>query len=182
MRAATRLAMLGLGALLSMAALGETQQTEEYRVKAAFLYHFTQLVEWPAEVLGDEKKAITLCTIGKDPFGGALEVTMQGKLIGTRPLAIRHLKQPDEAPGCQAVFIPGDRKEVVQTLAALKDSPVLTVGEGEDFAKQGGMIGFSMDNDNKVRFVINMDAAARARLKISSRLLALARSVIGSHP
>jgi len=170
--------MLGLVVLLS-AARGETPGAEEYRVKAAFLYHFAQMVEWPPNAGGDEKKAITLCTIGKDPFGGDLEVTLQGKMIGARPLAIRHLKDPAEAEACQLVFVPGDRKQVAQALAALKDSSVLTVGEGEDFLKQGGMIGFTMDGDNKVRFVVNVDAASRARLKISARLLMLAKTVVG---
>jgi hypothetical protein len=74
-----------------------------------------------------------------------------------------------------------ERKELPPLLAALKDSPVLTIGESDEFAKQGGMIGFSMDN-NKVRFDINVDAAGRAKLKISSRLLLLAKSVIGKQP
>lgn len=151
-------------------------------MKAAFLYHFTQLVEWPADARGDDRKPLAICTLGKDPFGGDLEATLQGKMIGSRPLEIRHLKQPEEAPGCLAVFIAGDRKQMAQTLAALKDSSVLTVGEGADFAKQGGMIGFSMDSDDKVRFVINVEAASKARLKISARLLMLAKTVIGSHP
>ena len=179
MRAACLVAMLGLAALLSASGRGETPEAEEYRVKAAFLYHFAQMVEWPGEAGGDEKKPITLCTIGKDPFGGDLEVTLQGKLIGSRPLAIRHLKDPGEAEACQLLFVPGDRKQAAQALAALKDSAVLTVGEGEDFLKQGGMIGFTMDSDNKVRFVINVDAASRARLKISARLLMLAKTVMG---
>jgi uncharacterized protein DUF4154 len=181
-RAGTLFAVLGPALLLSMAARGEPQQTEEYRVKAAFLYHFTQMVDWPGEAPGDEKRAIAICTIGKDPFGGNLEASLEGKLIGARPLEIRHLTQPGEAQGCQVVFVPDDRKQVAQTLAALKNAAVLTVGDGEDFAKQGGMIGFSMDSDDKVRFVINVDAASRARLKISSRLLVLAKTVIGSHP
>ena len=179
MRATCLAAIFGLAALLlSPAGRGETPGAEEYRVKAAFLYHFAQMVEWPGDAGGDEKKPITLCTIGKDPFGGDLEVTLQGKMIGTRPLAIRHLKDPVEAPACQLVFVPGDRKQVAQALAALRDSSVLTVGEGEDFLKQGGMIGFTMDGD-KVRFVVNVDAASRARLKISARLLMLAKTVMG---
>jgi hypothetical protein len=164
------------------AGLGVAQQSEEYRVKAAFLYHFTELVEWPADARGDSKKSLAICTLGKDPFGGDLEATLKDKMIGGQRLEIRHLKQPDEASGCLAVFIAGDRKLMEQTLGALKDSSVLTVGDSADFAKQGGMIGFSMESDDKVRFVINVDAATKSRLKISSRLLVLAKTVIGSHP
>jgi hypothetical protein len=168
--------------LLSFAVASEAQQTEEYRVKAAFLFHFAQLVDWPVEALGDEKNPLTFCTLGKDPFGGDLETTLQGKLVGTRTLRISHVKLPQEAQGCQVLFVGGnDRKEVAPLLAGLKDQPILTVGESDGFAKQGGMIGFSMEN-NKVRFDINVDAAAHAKLKISSRLLLLAKSVIGNHP
>jgi hypothetical protein len=171
--------LLGAILFISAADAGHAQQSEEYRVKAAFLFHFAQLVEWPAEALGDEKNPITLCTFGKDPFGGELETTLQGKSVGTRALRIRHVKQMQEIPGCQLLFVGGnERKELPPLLAALKDAPVLTIGESDDFAKQGGMIGFSMDN-NKVRFDINVDAAGRAKLKISSRLLLLAKSVIG---
>jgi hypothetical protein len=174
--------MVGLILLVSRAGPAHAQQSEEYRVKAAFLFHFAQLVDWPPEALGDEKQPLTLCTVGKDPFGGDLEATLQGKSIGARALQVRHLKQVQDAQGCQILFVAGsERKEVASVLAALKEAAVLTVGESEDFVKQGGMIGFSMEN-NKLRFDINVEAATRAKLKISSRLLLLAKSVIGSHP
>jgi hypothetical protein len=175
----------GLLALLLVLFAGDqasAQQTEEYRVKAAFLFHIAQLVDWPATSPGDESKPLTLCTIGQDPFAGDLEATLQGKSIGTHPLQIRHPRQSQDVQGCQVLFVGGqERKHVIPLLASLKDEAILTVGESDDFVKQGGMIGFCMDN-NKVRFDINVDAAARAKLKISSRLLLLAKSVIGNHP
>jgi len=90
-KAALRLLMVGL-VLLNFAEIGRAQQSEEYHVKAAFLFHFAQLVEWPADALGDDKNPITLCTFGKDPFGGDLDTTLQGKSVGTRSLRIRHSK------------------------------------------------------------------------------------------
>jgi hypothetical protein len=181
-RASRKFFLLVVSLLLSTLDPAHAQQTGEYQVKAAFLFHFAQLVEWPAESLADDKDPLTLCTFGKDPFGGNLETTLQGKSVGTRALRIRHVKQLQEVPGCQLLFIGGDeRKELLPLLEALKNAPILTVGESDDFAKQGGMIGFCMDN-NKVRFDINVDAAARAKVKISSRLLLLAKSVIGNHP
>jgi YfiR/HmsC-like len=174
--------MLGVIMLILTLNPAHAQQTEEYHVKAAFLFHFAQLVDWPAQVPGDENNPLTVCTIGKDPFDGDLEATLQGKSVGARPLRIRHLKQPQEVQGCQVLFVGGsERKEVLPLLAVLKDEAVLTVGESNDFVKQGGMIGLYMD-DNKLRFDINVDAASRVKLKISSRLLLLAKSVIGSHP
>ncbi|MGA9643344.1 MAG: YfiR family protein [Terriglobales bacterium] len=168
--------------LLIFGLAARAQETEEYRVKAAFLFHFAQLVDWPVGALGDDKQPLTVCTIGKDPFDGNLETMLQGKLIGARPLQVRHLKERTEIHGCQLLFIGnGERKGVASLLAALKDEAVLTVGESDDFVKQGGMIDLSMEN-NKVRFDINLDAAVRAKLKISSRLLVLAKNVVGNHP
>lgn len=156
-------------------------QVEEYRVKAAFLFHFVQLVDWPAGALGDEKSPLTVCTVGKDPFRGDLETTFEGKLIGARSLRVQHLKSGQEVQGCQILFIgSGEGVQIPPIIAGLKDGAVLTVGETDDFVKQGGMIGFCMDN-NKVRFDINVKAAERAKLKISSRLLLLAKNVIGNH-
>jgi hypothetical protein len=177
-----RLRVLAVVLLISAGSGAYAQGNEEYQVKAAFLFHFVQLVDWPSEALVNDEKSLTLCTFGKDPFGGALETTLQGKSIGARALRIRHLKQVQEVQGCQLLFVGGnERKADASLLAGLKDQAILTVGEGDDFAKQGGMIGFCMEN-NKVRFDINVDTAVRAKLKISSRLLQLARSVIGNHP
>jgi YfiR/HmsC-like len=154
---------------------------EEYRVKAAFIFHFIQLVDWPAGALGEEKNPLTVCTVGNDSFQGDLETTLQGKLIGTHPLHVEHLKSSQDTKGCRVVFVSdSERAQVSLIITALKDDAVLSVGESGDFVKEGGMIGFCMEN-NKVRFEINVRAADRARLKISSRLLLLAKNVIGSH-
>jgi YfiR/HmsC-like len=159
--------------------LAEAQsRTDEYRLKAAFLFHFSELVDWPSEVLrrGDP---LTLCTIGNDPFDGDLEAAVAGKLAGTRSLRILHFKSTEKVDGCQVLFIGvEDHARVSLLLARLKSVPVLTVGETDDFVKQGGMIGFCLEG-NKVRFEINLESSQRAGLKISSRLLLLAKSVAG---
>jgi len=156
-------------------------QAGEYHVKAAFLFHFVQLVEWPANSLGNDINPLTLCIVGEDPFRGDLEATLEGKTVGTRPLRVRHLKPTEDFQGCQVLFI-GSREAARRgrLLQALKDAPILTVGESDGFVEEGGMIGFLLVDD-KVRFEINLGAAERARLKISSRLLLLAKTVVGSH-
>jgi hypothetical protein len=155
--------------------------TSEYHVKAAFLFHFVQLVEWPVGAPGNDVNPVTVCTIGEDPFQGDLEATLAGQSVGTRPFRVRHLKPLEDFQGCQVLFV--SRRDAVRLgrlLVELKDGPILTVGESDGFAQQGGMIGFLLV-DNKVRFEINLEAAERANLKISSRLLLLAKSVIGNH-
>jgi hypothetical protein len=151
----------------------------EYQVKAAFLFHFAQFVDWPADAFKDGSSPIIYCTIGEDPFRGALEQSLSGKTVGSRALRVEHLKQPQDAQSCQVLFMGVEDKSQKESIeAALKGRPVLTVGDGENFARDGGIIGFCLE-DNKVRFEINVEAAEKANLKISAKLLALAKTVIG---
>ena len=158
---------------------GAQSTDEEYRVKAAFIFHFAQLVDWPPETSTDTANSLFLCTIGEDPFQGALESTVAGKVVGDRILRIRHLKQADDVQACQVLFLgKAQSKRIPMVLATLHNAPILTVGESPGFLGEGGMICFVLE-DNNVRFGINLDAAASAKLKIGSRLLILAQTVIG---
>lgn len=170
-----------LAAVIGSGGTGARQgnTSSEYQVKAAFLFHFAQFVDWPPEAFKANDSPITYCTAGGDPFEGGLDASMNGKTIGGRPIRVLHFKKAGESQGCQILFLGiADKKLVSATLAKLNGSPVLTVGESINFAQGGGMIGFLLE-DNKVRFEINLEAAERAKLKISARLLALAKTVIG---
>jgi YfiR/HmsC-like len=152
---------------------------DEYRVKAAFLFHFAQLVDWPADTATGAADSLALCTLGEDPFQGALEATVAGKAVGTRVIQVLHLKQPEDMHTCQILFLgKAQKKRIPILLADLHNAPVLTVGESADFLGAGGMICFLLEG-NKLRFAINLGAAESARLKIGSRLLILAQNVLG---
>jgi hypothetical protein len=152
---------------------------EEYRVKAAFIFHFAQLVDWPPEKPTGTDNSLVLCTLGEDPFQGMLEGTVAGKAIGNRILRIRHLGEPQEMQACQIVFLGrAQSKRIPMLVATLHNAPVLTVGETAGFLDAGGMIDFLLE-DNKLRFEVNLDAAESADLKIGSRLLVLAQRVVG---
>lgn len=152
-------------------------KTEEYHVKAGFLFHFAQLVDWPTAAAGGP--AFDLCTLGDDPFRGELENTLNGKTIGSKPIRVLHLKQPQEASSCQVLFISNNEDpHLSKILEGLGNSAVMTVGESENFISRGGMIRFCLDQD-KVRFEINLKASDPAGLKFSSRLLLLAKNVFG---
>ena len=177
---------LGAAILAVLAALSgarpaspETNPTGEYQVKAAFLYHFAQFVEWPEEAFKDASSPLTYCTIGGDPFQGSLDTALSGKTIGARSFRVVHFRPSQEVQGCQVLFIgAGEKKLLGAILASVKGNSILTVGDSEHFVQEGGMIGFCLE-ENKVRFEINLETAQRAKLRISSRLLALAKSVIG---
>jgi YfiR/HmsC-like len=178
----------GAAVLAIFAALGatglastETSPTGEYQIKVAFLFHFSQFIDWPEGTFADASTPLTYCTIGEDPLHGALDAGLGGRTIGTRPLRVLHFKQPQYMRGCQILFIGGGGTKLLPAaLASLGENSVLTVGESEHFVQEGGMIGFLLE-DNKIRFEVNLDATEHARLRVSSRFLALAKRVVGGH-
>jgi len=174
-------AFFPLIAALSFACFSSAQApaTGEYEVKAAFLFHFAQFVEWPEAAFKDSSSPLTYCTIGDDPFHGSLDASMRGKTLGTRAFRVQHFKLPQDIHGCQVLFIGAREKKLLPAiLEGVKEDSVLMVGESEHFVQEGGMIGFCLE-DKKIRFEINLETTQKAKLKISSRLLALAKSVIG---
>lgn len=149
----------------------------EYQVKAAFLYHFTKYVEWPPESLASAGSDLVLGVLGADPFQGAVQEVIRERRVEGRPLSWKRFEEPPRPGECHVLFIgSSDAARLKKALGKLKTMPILTVGESEDFGRAGGVAWFRMEG-NKVRFVINIDAARHAGLKISSRLLGVATVV-----
>lgn len=145
--------------------------SKEYQVKAVFLFNFAQFVEWPPTAFATAQTPLVIGVLGEDPFGPFLEETVQGEKIGGRELAVRRFRRIEEVDACHLLFIGGlSNDEQEEALAALRTRGTLTVGESESFIAQGGMIRFFTEN-NRIRLRINPDAAKRAGLTISSRLL-----------
>ena len=158
------------------AALGQ-DSAGEYELKAAMLCNLTRFVGWPAAAYADAQAPTVLCVLGRDPFGDSLTSVASGQTDRGRPLQIRHIANSKEIRGCHVVYIStSERKNIAQILAMLKGTSVLTVGEMAQFAARGGMIQFSLE-EKQVRFEVNLEAASESDLKISSRLLVLARVV-----
>jgi len=142
--------------------------SREYQAKAVFLYNFAKFVEWPAGTLPGP---LTICIAGRNPLGTFLDETIQGETVGGRPIVTRIILEPEA--GCHVMFVP-DGAAATAYLRATRNTPTLTVGETPRFLGLGGIISFFVDN-GKVRFEINPKAAEQSQLRISSRLLQLAR-------
>jgi hypothetical protein len=155
----------------------QINQSVEYQVKAAFLYNFVKFVDWPPDAFQSEKSPITLCVFRYDPFGSALDEVIAGQTLNNRRLLVQQINKLPDLKACQLVFV-SDRedKHLPEILASLEGASALVVGEGEDFAEHRGGIQFFLEN-KRLRFAVNVDAIQRARLKVSSKLLALARIV-----
>jgi len=151
----------------------------EYQVKAAFLFNFAKFAEWPADAFAGPEAPITICVAGDDPFGESLDAAVRGETVGGRRLAVQRTRGLAKLRDCQIVFVAGsERGRRHAILSSLEGAAVLSVGEDDGFLTDGGVVRFVLDQ-NRVRFEINLAAAEDNRLKLSSKLLRLARAV---HP
>ena len=157
---------------------GSTQDHNEYAVKAAFLFHFAQLTNWPSGTLQHATDQFTFCTTGKDPFNGTLETILSGKMVKEHAVRILHLKDLSGVEGCQVLFIGvSDSAHLTALIANLRNLPILTTGETDEFVRLGGMIGLRREQD-RLRFDINVQAAEKCNMTFSSELLSLAKTII----
>jgi hypothetical protein len=157
---------------------GATKETSlEYQVKAAFVLNFARFVEWPASTIKDPNAPLEILVLGSAPIEEALLRTVRGQTVMGRPLSVRAVDGVDQIPACHVLFISrSEERGLDAILGQVRSRCVLTVGEVQGFAQAGGVINFTTE-ENKVRFEINPDAAEGAGLKISSKLLSLARIV-----
>jgi hypothetical protein len=149
-------------------------QPTEYQIKAAFIYNFARFVDWPTQAFADETSPMTVGVLGENVFGDNLQQAISGKTIKGHALQFRQFDSVTDATNCQVLFISSSEKShLSKILARLRGTSVLTVSETDDFIGDGGMINLEIV-DQKVRFEINNDAAKKAGLTISSKLLSLA--------
>jgi hypothetical protein len=151
----------------------------EYQVKALFLLNFAKYVEWPAEAFSGPSAPITIGVLGTGPCGDHLRKAVEGKTISGRAIVVHQIEHPEDMNKCHILFISGTEKNhLAEILSQLQSRPVLTVGENDQFAQKGGVIGF-VKKDGKVRLEIDLKAARGAKLEISSKLLSVADRVDG---
>lgn len=147
------------------------QGAREYQIKAVFLFNFAQFVEWPASAFPDEQAPFVIGVLGSDPFGDALREAVSGERVNQRSFTVQHYERVEDIAACHVLFISqSESGQLERILPNLKNRPVLTVGETEDFAKRGGMIRLVNEN-NRIRMRINVESAQSAGLIISSKLL-----------
>lgn len=152
----------------------------EYQVKAAFLLNFTKFIDWPEAAFASNDSPITICILGKDPFGPVLDEIVQGETVNARKVTVQRISQaPINQPAgphtCHVVFVGEPDRSISKTLSGMGRG-VLTVGEGDRFLRDGGMVALVVEN-RRVRFDINQAAATGAGLGLSARLLNVARTV-----
>lgn len=156
------------------------QGPTEYQLKAAYGLNFLKFVEWPGDPNADIHEHWTIAIVGENPFGDELTEIIAGKTVQGHELEVRQFKPGEDFRACRVLFISASEKKRLPTiLAALNGLSVLTVGDMDHFIESGGMIQFVME-EKRVRFAVDISASSRARLKLSSKLLSLARTVTGT--
>jgi hypothetical protein len=166
--------LVGGAAATALPEFAQQGKPGEYEVKAVYLYNFARFVNWPQ---GSNKAGtFTVCVLGRDPFGPILDETLAGDTIGGRKPIARRVASVHETE-CEILYISSSEAGRVKQILASIDKPgVLTVSDLPDFATGGGMIQFVM-KENKVRFEVNLAAAEKAGLNVSSQLLKVAAAV-----
>lgn len=146
----------------------------EYAVKGAFLYKLAAFVEWPSSAFDDPAGSLRLCVVGTNPFGEQLAQLTAGQRIGNYPIQVRRLGALDRPAGCHILYIGNaDALAVSRTIQGVRGKPVLTVTDARFEDSTRGIIHFVL-RDNRVRFEVDSDAAARNGMRLSSKLTSLA--------
>jgi preprotein translocase subunit Sec61beta len=168
---------VGLAATLFSGSAPAEPAASEYEVKAAFLLNFARLVEWPKDAFSDAGSSFGVGLLGTASASEQIQQFLEGKSIGSHTVHAQQIESADEAAGFHMVFVGASSgAEVGEVAAAIGGGPVLLVGESEGFATSGGAINFFTEG-NKIRFEINPRAAEAAGLRVSSRLLRVAKII-----
>jgi hypothetical protein len=158
-------------------------------LQTACLYHFTKFVDWPPGAFSSADADFVVGVLGRDAFGQPalpdLEKTIEGQMVTGHRIHVLRIENFKDAArqGCHIIFIgSSETKRLEEIIRLLSHESTLTVSEMEGFAQKGGMIQFTTNSENKVRFEINPSAARRANLRMSSQLLNLATKLHGEKP
>ena len=168
-----------LTTIVSTLAVGQIAVIDrEYTIKAGFLYQFSQYITWPPHVFPANGKPFVIGVYGTSPFGEALTKIALRKKVDGQAIELRRVRSVREALACQILFVPKtvSLREQTAVLSATPDLPVLVVGETEDFIERGGNVQFFLEG-NRVRFAFGERSYIRDGLKVSSKLLTVAKMI-----
>jgi hypothetical protein len=162
--------------LLAQPTSGQNKQPSEYDVKAAMLVNFAKFVDWPANVFNSTDAPVIIGIYGSDPFGAVLDELVKNQEVSGRRLEIRRFTSGETATNCHLVYCSVSSTDTDKLLAGARLAPVVFVSDTETFTRQGGHIGFYIQ-ESKVRFEVNLAAFERSGLKMHSQVLKLAPRV-----
>ena len=164
------------GACLAALVLARPLAADVNQTKAMMLWNIAKFVEWP-DLGADAHSPLVFTILGEDELAASLAGVLSSKLVNGRPVFVRFARRPQDAKGSQMLYVAATEvPHMIDVLAAVDATPVLTVSDAPGFAAHGGMVGFTSQGD-RVRFEVNLAHAEKTGLRLSAKLLALARLV-----
>ena len=183
MVAVIRLALALLALVAAGPAAADSHAPLERAVKAAFVYKFLAYVDWPAHAFDSPAGPLLIGVVGSDSIAAELTHAVAGRAVGTHAIQVRRLKEGESAVGMHVLFVGrGEASRLPAIARAMQGQPTLIVTEWPGALSAGSMINLVVAPDGRVRFEVALDAAERAGLRLSSRMLALAQSVRPGSP
>jgi hypothetical protein len=148
---------------------------EEYEIKAVYLLNLGDFIKWTEDAL---QGGFVICLLGKDPFGANLDfVTKKEKKVQKQRVSVKQLSVITEINNCHILFVSNSEQDRLATIfEAVKNKPILTVGDSERFVVQGGMIQFYHHN-GKIRMLLDPKTIEESGLKASSQLMRIAQRI-----
>ncbi|HEV2105968.1 MAG TPA: YfiR family protein [Candidatus Eisenbacteria bacterium] len=145
--------------------------------KAEMVWNIAKFIQWPDTALATSNGQLVFTILGEDDLAASLATLLSSKLVNGKPVFVRFARRAQDARGSQILYVAAsEQAHVDEVLGAVAGEPVLTVANAPGFAARGGMVGFAPGGD-RVRFEINLGHAEKSGLRISAKLLALARVV-----
>ncbi len=161
---------------LAVAVQGFARADTAHQVRAAFIYNFSKYIDFPQGAVPDGRPFV-VGIVGEDTYSGDLDAALTGKTVRGHGFEIKHVRSESDLRSCQFLIVgESNSSEARKTLRSVEGAPVVTIGEGGDFARLGGTIAF-VTSENRVRFEVNLASSRAARISISSRMLSLALQV-----
>jgi len=168
-------AVVAGGLIASPSIAVPAQEANEQLLKVAFIYNFAKFTTWPDSVFADPAAPITFCVVGKHEFGNAFD-SVQGKSVGGRKVVVKYLSAYRDKDDCQVVYVaPSEKPRLPKIVSTSKEVHALTVSDIDGFGESCGIIRMVRGADDRIGFEINVKAAEQSGLKLSSKLLNLAK-------
>ena len=165
-----------LGIALAAPALAHAEDANQ--VKATMLWNIAKFIKWPDWVFDRTNGEFVFTILGEDSLAEALAANLSTQTLNGRPVFVRVVGRPQDVMGSQMLYVAASARErMPEVLRVLRNTPALTVADHTGFVGEGGMVDFTLDQDQRVRFEIHQGRAEKAGLRLSAKLLALARVV-----
>ena len=166
----------------SGADLQALETAQEYEIKAVYIAKLTNFITWPDTVFSHEDSPLTLCVLGDNPFSNNLENVAAKSRSNGRVLEVQYSEVLEDTQTCHILYIsPSEHRRVTNIIENLEKRPLLTISDNHTFVQLGGMIELYRNKQRQIRLAVDLESIQETGLKVSAKLLRIAKVVRGDH-